>query len=232
LRLDCTDLALSFADANGRRFPVLAIDRLEVEPGLLTVIEGPSGSGKSTLLYAICGLIAPDRGQVRWDDLDLASQSETRRDHWRRAHVGFVFQTFHLIDELDALGNVLLPVSFARLRSAPFAERARALLAALEVPPARGPVARLSRGEQQRVAFARALLFDPPVMLADEPTASLDAATSTTVAERLARLAHDDGRTVIAISHDQVLIGMADRVLHLERGRLTAPGSHAMDLAS
>jgi len=231
VRLDCTDLALSFADADGRPFPVLAIDRLVVEPGRLTVIEGPSGSGKSTLLYAICGLIAPDRGQVRWDDLDLSSQTETRRDHWRRAHVGFVFQSFHLIDELDALGNVLLPVSFARLRSAPFADRARALLTSLEVPLARGPVARLSRGEQQRVAFARALLFDPPVMLADEPTASLDAGTGSTVAEKLARLAHDDGRTVIAISHDQELLRKADRLLHLERGQLTV-SARPMDLAS
>ena len=176
-------------------------------PGKITAIAGPSGSGKSTLLYVLAGLQPPQAGRVLSDGADIYRLGEGRRDAWRRRTVGFVFQDFHLIPELSVVANVALPGTFGRSggrRRAP-AE----LLAELGVPTDRRSVAMLSRGEQQRVAIARALAFDPPVMLADEPTASLDGAAASEVRAILRRLA-EDGRTVVVVSHDEALLAEAD----------------------
>ncbi|MEM1267728.1 MAG: ATP-binding cassette domain-containing protein [Pseudomonadota bacterium] len=218
------DLRLAFADAAGARFDVLAIDHLAAERGSLTVLTGPSGSGKSTLLYALSGLQALDAGEVRWGETEITGLSEARRDRWRRETVGLVFQSFHLVDELSPIDNVLVPVWFGHLSARAHRPRATELLEALGVPTARRRLADLSRGEQQRVALARALLFDPAVILADEPTASLDRAASAAVIARFRAMA-DEGRLVLAVSHDPALIDAADRVLALAHGRLTeTPG--------
>jgi putative ABC transport system ATP-binding protein len=202
----------------------LEIDRLSVPGGALLAVTGPSGSGKSTLLYAIGGLLKPRRGRVLWDERDLLGESETARDRWRRHTVGFAFQDFHLLPELSPLQNVLLPASFERF-AAPRAvrERAHALLDRLEVPQARASTSGLSRGEQQRVAIARALLFDPPVILADEPTASLDAKSGAVVIDILMQLSTRDGRTVIAVSHDQALLKRFASTVALDHGRMSGP---------
>lgn len=219
--LYCDSLVVSFPDAGGHRFRAVELTPVTFEPGLLHVVTGPSGSGKSTLLYAIAGLGEIESGRIRLGDQVLTDLSETGRDTWRRLHVGMVFQTFHLIQELDALDNVLLPAWFGSFRAGKtLCRRARNLLDKLGVPPGRGAVRHLSRGEQQRVALARALLFDPPMILADEPTASLDAGTGEMVIAMLARLAREDGRMAIAVSHDPALIEAADRTITLERGRL------------
>lgn len=219
--LRCDKLVVSFPEAGGAgRFRALDLDSLSCHPGRLHVITGPSGSGKSTLLHVISGLADADRGSVHWGELDLSALPEAGRDAWRRRHVGLVFQTFHLIRELDARDNVLLPVWFGRWRAgAALIERAETLLSDLKLPAGRGPIGNLSRGEQQRVALARALIFDPPIILADEPTASLDLATGETVVSRLANMARHDGRTVIAVSHDPALIAAADIVITMERGQ-------------
>jgi putative ABC transport system ATP-binding protein len=201
----------------------LEIEQLNVPPGSLLAVTGPSGSGKSTLLYAIGGLLQPRRGQILWDGRDLLTQAEPARDRWRRHTVGFAFQDFHLLPELTPLQNVLLPASFERF-SAPRAIRERALflLEHFSVPQARRSTAVLSRGEQQRVALARALLFDPPVILADEPTASLDAAAGAVVIDILLQLSAKDGRTVIAISHDQELVKRFSTTIALDHGKMAA----------
>jgi putative ABC transport system ATP-binding protein len=200
----------------------LEIEKLNVAAGSLLAITGPSGSGKSTFLYAIGGLLRPGRGRVLWDGRDLLAQAESARDRWRRRTVGFVFQDFHLLPELTPLQNVLLPASFEALSaSRAIRERAISLLDRFSVPLARGSTAVLSRGEQQRVALARALLFDPPVILADEPTASLDAASGAVVIDILAQMSLADGRTLIAISHDHELIERFSRRIALEHGRMT-----------
>jgi putative ABC transport system ATP-binding protein len=216
--LEVADLQVRYHDA-AVALTALEIARLSVPAGSLLVVTGPSGSGKSTFLYAIAGLIRPQRGKVVWGDQEILRLSETRRDRWRRHTVGFAFQDFHLLPELTPLQNVLLPACFEHFGvGAVIRERAAALLDRFGVPQARSTTAKLSRGEQQRVALARALLYDPPVILADEPTASLDEAAGVVVAETLAKLATEEGRTVIAVSHDQALIARFSRRIALDHG--------------
>lgn len=229
--LTCDDLVVSFLDASGSRFRALDIPGVTVEPGSFHVVTGPSGSGKSTLLYAIAGLGEVESGRISFGEVVITDLSEAGRDAWRRQHVGMVFQTFHLISELNAEDNVLLPAWFGSFRAdEALKARAKNLLDGLGVPAGRGVVSRLSRGEQQRVALARALLFDPPIILADEPTASLDAEAGEMVIAMLARLAREEGRTVLAVSHDPAMIDEADRTIRLERGRLA--GDRAADAAA
>ena len=217
------DLQVSYSNGAGA-VTALELERLNVPGGALLAVTGPSGSGKSTLLYAIGALLKPRRGRVLWDEHDILSQSETARDRWRRHTVGFAFQDFHLLPELSPLQNVLLPASFERFSPPrPIRERAHALLDQLKVPQARVSTASLSRGEQQRVAIARALLFDPPVILADEPTASLDAKAGGVVIDILMQLSAQDGRTVIAVSHDQALLQRFTHTIALDHGRMSAP---------
>ena len=218
--LSIRDLRLDYDDGDGRRVTVVEVPALAAKPGALLAIAGPSGSGKSTLLYVMAGLERPGRGEVRWGGIDIAALGEAARDAWRRRNVGFIFQDFHLIEEMPAEDNVLVPAFFERWSAGPLRPRARALLAEFGVPDGRRPVSRLSRGERQRVALARALLFDPPVILADEPTASLDAAAGAQVAATLAALAHGAGKTVIAVTHDPALIAAADRTVRLDHGHL------------
>ncbi len=196
---------------------MLLLPELDVEPGGMLALTGPSGSGKSTLLHLLAGLAQPTQGRILWDGLDLAPLSESARDRWRRERAGFVFQDFHLIPELSPLENVLSTVWFSRFSARPLRGRALELLEDLGVP-ARSRTALLSRGEQQRVALARALLPQPAALFADEPTASLDAASGAEVARRLRALADEEGRTVIVSSHDPALIALADRRLSLRRG--------------
>jgi putative ABC transport system ATP-binding protein len=219
--LDIQDLQVSYSNGPGA-VTALEIERLRVPPGSLLSVTGPSGSGKSTFLYAIGGLLRPQRGLVLWDGRDILSEGESARDRWRRHTVGFAFQDFHLLAELTPLQNVLLPASFERfIADRATRERAVALLDHFSVPQARKSTASLSRGEQQRVAIARALLFDPPVILADEPTASLDAKAGEVVIEILLQLSAREGRTVIAISHDRELLKRFDNTVALDHGHMT-----------
>ena len=188
----------------------------------MTALAGPSGSGKSTLLYLLSGLMRPDVGSIRWNGQDLATLNEARRDGWRRRNAGFVFQNFHLIEEMSPEDNVLVGGWFSSWSVRFLRPRAVELLDRLEVPRERKKVALLSRGEQQRVAIARALLFDPPVIFADEPTASLDAAAGHNVVTTLRRLASEDGKTVICASHDADLLGTCDHVVRIDHGRIAA----------
>ncbi|PTW60684.1 putative ABC transport system ATP-binding protein [Breoghania corrubedonensis] len=215
------NLVLSYRDDGGKPFTVLELPALQLGRESLVVVTGPSGSGKSSLLYALCGLLKPTAGAVRHEGQDIYALSEARRDRWRRETVGLIFQDFHLIPELSPLANVTLATHFGGTADRrALALRGRALLDVLGVPTDRRHASALSRGEQQRTAIARALLFDPPAILADEPTASLDAEASTLVADRLLSLSRDEGRLVLAVSHDPILISRADRLLHLERGHL------------
>jgi len=214
LSLAASGLRLAFSGEG-----VIDLPELTVAPGTLTVLTGPSGSGKSTLLYLLSGLLRPDTGSVAWAGENISRLSEPRRDRWRRQHAGFIFQNFHLIDELSPLDNVLVPLWFDRLSAASAKPRARALLDRLEVPTRRAHVSQLSRGQQQRIAMARALIGDPKVIFADEPTASLDVASGEIVIETLRKLACDDGRTVLVASHDPALRAVATSVVQLDHGR-------------
>ncbi len=198
---------------------VIDLTSLDIAPGTLTVLSGPSGSGKSTLLYLLSGLLRPDAGRIAWAETDIAPLRESQRDRWRRQNSGFIFQNFHLIEEMSPLDNVLVPVWLSRFSAAAQRPRALELLRRLDVPAERASTGQLSRGQQQRVAIARALIGDPAIIFADEPTASLDATAGETVAATLRRLAHDEGRTVLVATHDPALRALADQTVALTHGR-------------
>ena len=222
MTLTARALRVSYSDSGTDSIHALDDFSAQFATGELTVIVGPSGSGKSTLLLALAGIVLPMHGDVTSGTTVVNQLRERQRDAWRLKHCGMVFQDFRLIVELDAMGNTLLPAQFhnARLPHGVVA-RAEQLLAHFEVPRRLGPVARLSRGEQQRVALARALLLDPPLILADEPTASLDADNGQRIAMALKALALT-GKTVVVVTHDDRVVAMADRVLTLKAGRLQA----------
>jgi putative ABC transport system ATP-binding protein len=200
---------------------VLAIERLELVPGSQTAVCGPSGSGKTTLLHVLCGIERPRAGRACWDGVDLFGLSEAARDRWRRDSVGLVFQQFHLFPSLSPRENVLLPARFRAFRiAAAVARRADALLDRVGVR-ATGETARLSRGEMQRVALARALLFAPPILLADEPTASLDGEAAAQVAELLFSACRETGATLVLVTHDTALAARCPQVMNLSAGRIS-----------
>ncbi|MGH7292559.1 MAG: ABC transporter ATP-binding protein [Myxococcota bacterium] len=200
---------------------MVELDRLELPAGTSVALTGPSGSGKTTLAYLLTGIERVQEGAVRWGETDLAGLSERGRDAWRRERVGFVFQDFHLVPGLSILANVLVTCWFDRWRPAPsLIERAQELLVRFAVPSTGRRVTDLSRGEQQRVAIARALLREPGIVVADEPTASLDAASGAAVIELLLERVRSSGATFLAVTHDPALIEAVGTVYHLEHGRL------------
>ena len=205
----------------GSQQAVVDLDRLELPAGATVALTGASGSGKTTLAYLLTGIERVQSGSVAWAGTDLASLSERGRDRWRREQVGFVFQDFHLIPGLSILGNVLVTCWFAGWSpTAPARARAQALLDAFAVPTRDRQVTDLSRGEQQRVAIARALLHAPEILVADEPTASLDAASGNAVIDLLLGEARKSGATFLAVTHDPALIEACAIVLRLDHGRL------------
>ncbi len=195
--------------------------------GDLVVLLGRSGSGKSTLLNLVSGIDAPTAGTVTVGGHVLSRMDERARTLFRRAHIGFVFQSLNLIPTLTVSENVLLPLELSgRLDPA---ARARALAVLERVGMADRAASfpdRLSGGEQQRVAIARALAHEPLLILADEPTGNLDAHNGRAVMEMLHELVREAGKTVLVVTHDRDLIDAADQVLYLREGRL-APAEEA-----
>jgi putative ABC transport system ATP-binding protein len=194
---------------------------LAVEQRECVFLLGPSGSGKTTLLSIIGCVLTADCGDVRILGRDVAELSRDESALLRREHIGFVFQRFHLIRGLTAAENVAVPLMLAGWTPSDAARRANDLLAQVDmkdkvdVQPHR-----LSVGQCQRVAFARALAADPDLILADEPTASLDAKTGHQALELLRRLTVNAGKTVIVVTHDPRILEFADRIFHMENGRL------------
>jgi predicted ABC-type transport system involved in lysophospholipase L1 biosynthesis ATPase subunit len=185
-------------------------------------IVGRSGAGKSTLLHLLGGLDRPDRGDVRIEDRSLFALKSRERAAWRARRVGFVFQSYHLLPEMDVADNVLLPAMAlgATDRSA-LRRRALSLLeqVGLAGRAAHTPL-ELSGGEQQRVALARALMNDPALILADEPTGNLDRATGTQVLDLLFGITRDRGHALVVVTHAPDVAARCDRVLALEDGRI------------
>jgi putative ABC transport system ATP-binding protein len=211
-------------DEAGRRREVLRDVSLAVDPGEVVALLGRSGSGKSTLLNLIAGIDRPSGGRVLVDDADVGALGERERTLWRRGAVGFVFQFFHLLPTLTVEENVLLPLELAERGHAARAE-ARRWLEAVGLGDRGGSFPdRLSGGEQQRVAVARALAHDPKLVLADEPTGALDGTTGRAVLQLLLGLARERRKTVLLVTHGAEIAAAADRVLVLESGRLEARG--------
>jgi putative ABC transport system ATP-binding protein len=223
LILDGVTVMVTEAAAGATR--ILEIAQLAIAPGERVGIAGPSGAGKTTLLQVLAGLVAPTTGAVRWGAEDISRLPEAARDRWRRATVGLVFQDFALVPELDALANILLPATFDHWRApAALRVRAAALLQRVGLPVTHRRVERLSRGEQQRVAVARALLREPALILADEPTASLDAETAGPVADLLIDVARERRASLVVVSHDAGLLERLDWVVRLDGGRVRGGG--------
>ncbi len=195
---------------------------LAVQPGEVVAIVGRSGSGKSTLLGLLAGLDHPDGGKVTLDGQDLATLGEAALAELRARRLGFLFQNYRLLSALTAEENVRVPLELVGRRDA--RDRARHWLAQVGLGDRGGHrPAQLSGGEQQRVALARALANDPALVIADEPTGNLDAATGQTVADLLFSSIRANQAAGIYVTHDPLLARRADRVLHLEAGRLVAP---------
>lgn len=204
---------------------VLAIEQLQIERGELVFIEGPSGSGKSTLLSLIAGVVTPQQGKILINGVHLNALSGADRDRFRADHVGFIYQMFNLIPYLSVIENVTLPCRFSALRRQRAASRASddkdaalKLLTQLGLNEAAAigkPVTQLSVGQQQRVAAARALIGEPELIVADEPTSSLDADRR----EAFIRLLFDECRrpetTLIFVSHDRAFENLFHRTIRL-----------------
>jgi putative ABC transport system ATP-binding protein len=214
------DLTKSYYEGDLRRV-VLQNAHAEFEPGQMTVILGKSGSGKSTLLNLISGIDAPDSGQIWVDGRDLTALSERDRTLFRRARIGFIFQFFNLIPTLTVGENVSLPLELNRLPRTEAREKAEALLDSVGLLDRWNTFPeKLSGGEQQRVALARALVHDPLLILADEPTGNLDEETGSKVMSLLTRLAREQDRTLLMVTHSLEAASHADRVLRLTHGQL------------
>jgi putative ABC transport system ATP-binding protein len=199
---------------------------LQVESGEFVILEGPSGSGKTTLLAVAAGLLKPDTGDVVLGETSLTAASAAERRACRARMVGFVFQRSNLLGELTALQNVLVMARLAGMSRQDGAGEAERLLAELGVDALGHRYPReLSGGEEQRVAVARALVHRPALILADEPTSSLDGTTGRAVVEALARLARERGSAVLVSTFDPRLAPTATRRLAILDGRLSSPSS-------
>jgi lipoprotein-releasing system ATP-binding protein len=208
----------------GRRLHVLRDLDLAVEKGEMVAVMGASGVGKSTLLHVLGGLDRPDNGEVRVGDIDVAHVADQELVAFRNKYVGFVFQFHHLLPEFNAVENAEMPLRIARVPVADARPRALALLErvglAERVDHRPGM---MSGGEQQRVAVARALVMQPALLLADEPTGDLDETTADALHRLLRDMHAEFGLTAIIATHNPRLANQCDRVLRLEGGRLTPP---------
>lgn len=220
-RLRGRDLRRSFGDGGSRVEALLGVD-IEVDRGQLVVVTGPSGSGKTTLLNLLGGLDRPTSGQVLLDDdRVLSALPESEVLDVRRARIGYVFQTFGLIPVLSASENVEVPL---RLRRTAPRTRAELVAGILDrVGLARHAHQRpheLSGGQQQRVGVARALVGEPDILIADEPTGQLDSDTAATIMDLIVELTRERGLASVIATHDPLLIARADRVVHLVDGEV------------
>ncbi len=197
---------------------------LQVAAGEAVGLVGPSGAGKSTLMMIAAGLETPTEGSVRVAGRDLTGLDEDALARFRRDNVGIVFQAFRLVPTMSALENVAIPLELAGRRDA--FEAAEAALGRVGLAARVGHYPdQLSGGEQQRVAIARAFVASPRLLLADEPTGNLDGRTGESIIDLLFGLARDQGTTLLLITHDTVLAGRCDRVLHIADGRIVGHDS-------
>ncbi len=199
---------------------------LELHPGEVTLIVGPSGSGKTTLLMIAGAMLTASQGRVAVEGVSLQGLGSRQLAHIRLMRIGFVFQSFNLFPALSALDNVALPAALAGVDGRTRRRRAGRILGELGLGERlKHRPEELSAGEKQRVALARALINDPPLLLADEPTANLDTKSGLNVLHIFREIASREGRAVLVVTHDARLIHRGDRVLHLVDGRLCQAAS-------
>lgn len=216
-------------------FHVMALDAvdIEIEKGDFMALMGPSGSGKSTLLHLIAAMDKPTEGQIEVLGANLRELSDKQIAHWRNEHIGFIFQSFNLIPVLTALENVELPLKLTRLGKKERIQHAETALNLVGLGDRYDHLPKqLSGGQEQRVAIARAIVTDPDLILADEPTGNLDAASAEDVLTMLTRLNREFGKTIVMVTHDPHAAKFATTVRHLEKGQLLPLGTLPADWAS
>ena len=192
-----------------------------IMPGEFVVLLGPSGSGKSTLLNLVSGIDVPTSGEIIVDGVDITRLSERDRTLYRRRNIGLVFQFFNLIPTLNVWENLMLPLELNGLSNATGRSRVSDLLESVGLSDrARSFPDRLSGGEQQRIAIARALVHEPKLLLADEPTGNLDGETGRAVMDTLVSLVRRNGGTMLVVTHSREVVELADRVLGIQGGTL------------
>lgn len=215
-----TDVSKTYR-RGGQRVPVLDAVSLEIRAGAFEAIMGPSGSGKTTLLNLISGIDRPDAGQVEIAGIDIARSSENELADWRLRHVGFVFQFYNLVPVLTAFQNVELPLIPLRMSGR---ERRQRVATALDVV---GLAARaehypnqLSGGQEQRVGIARAIVADPALIVADEPTGDLDRESADEILRLMTKLNAELGKTIVMVTHDPDAARRSDLIHRVDKGRL------------
>lgn len=224
--VDLRQLSFSY-DLQETRLDVLVDVDLTLKQGETVAILGPSGSGKTSLLLLLAGLEQPTGGVILLDNKDIANLDADALADLRRDSLGIVFQSFHLVPSLTALGNVMLPLEIAERDNA--REVAMTMLERVGLAERGGHYpTQLSGGEQQRVAIARALVHTPHLLLADEPTGNLDAKTGERIIELLFGLNRESGSTMILVTHDESIAAQSQRVFRLQQGKLVEDVSHAV----
>lgn len=201
---------------------LLSVERLHVPAGSAVAVRGPSGAGKSTLIYALAGLVRPAQGSIRWGETDIARLSEAKCAAFRRANIGFVFQDHLLFEELPPVRNATIASLYSRRRErdeirARGADRLTRF--GLDTTGKRRSDT-FSGGERQRIAVARALATDPTILLADEPTASLDRTNADRLSQDLIALSREEGRLLVAVTHDPAIHTSVDRIIDVADGRI------------
>lgn len=216
-----TGVEMAYQSGQQRSRVLKGID-LEIKKGDIQLLMGPSGSGKTTLLSVLAGLLTPTAGNVYLLGNEITQMSRSKLEQFRQENIGFIFQNFNLFPALTASENVEVVLNIKGIRGKKARYQAQALLeqVGLGLNGNQKP-SDLSGGQKQRVAIARALAGNPPLIMADEPTASLDSHSGHTVIEILRRLAKESGCTVLMVTHDPRIIDVADRVTYLEDGILT-----------
>lgn len=223
IAVHCRGLTKSYGSGEGRVAALRGVD-LDVFVGELLMLVGPSGCGKTTLISIISSILDADEGLCEVLGCDVRKMDEPTRTAFRGESIGFVFQAFNLLPALTALENVSVPLLLRKLPRAQAETRALAVLDSVGLSGRSGALpAKLSGGEQQRVAFARALVHNPRLLICDEPTSNLDTRAGHEVMEILRNIARTQQRSLIVVSHDNRIFGYADRIVHMEDGRIVEP---------
>ncbi len=220
----CRGIAKHYRKGKLTVTPLDGID-LDIRRGEFLALMGPSGSGKTTLLNLIAGIDRPSGGVLEFGGEEIATLSRGRLARWRAGHVGYIFQLYHLVPVLTAFENVELPLLLADMPRRERRERVENALALVGLADRMHHLPReLSGGQEQRVAIARALVADPPLLVADEPTGDLDREAGAAILDLLRRLSAEQGKTIVMVTHDPRAAAAAERILHLDKGRLLEAG--------
>lgn len=220
LAVVCKDIKKIFGEGSAKVEALRGVN-LEVKPGELLILMGPSGSGKTTLISIIAGILTQTEGECLVSNQNLNRMEDRKKTHYRGKHIGFVFQTFNLIPTLTCQENIMVPLLINQVDKPTALKKSADLLQQVGISEKQNSYPpELSGGQQQRVAIARAMIHNPDLIVCDEPTSYLDHETGMKVMELLRSIVTKEGKTLIIVSHDVRITKFADRIAHLEDGKI------------